>query len=200
MYSFERIVGDINRLTIPFDNIYTSVFLIVNGSEPILVDSGASARDVDGYIIPALSELGISLDGISTLVLTHSHRDHAGGVARILEDNPNVSVITEATQISDSISTYPLPGHSDDSLGVFDRRTHTLISGDGIQGAGVDKYRTIIQNSKAYLETLDRIKKDTSVENLLFSHAYEPWYRDSVFGRTAVIESIDECYKYIKEL
>ena len=197
MHSFERIIGDIYRLKIPFDNIYTSVFLIENGKESMIVDSGASARDVDEYLIPALSELGISLDGISTLVLTHAHRDHAGGLARILEYNSNAEVITEPTRISDAISTYPLSGHCEDSLGVFDRRTRTLISGDGIQGAGVGKYRTIIQSVTAYLETLNRIKNDTGVENILFSHAYEPWYRDSVFGRTAVLECIDECHKYV---
>ena len=75
----------------------------------------------------------------------------------------------------------------------------TLISGDGLQGAGVDKYRAYAQNQKAYYETLERIKQDERIENLIFSHAYEPWYKDHIFGRENVLDVLEECKKYIGE-
>jgi hypothetical protein len=76
-------------------------------------------------------------------------------------------------------------------------RTHTLISGDGLQGAGVDKYRCYLLDSSAYLETINRVKNDERIENILFSHAYEPWNCDTAYGRAAVDMCLAECLKYI---
>jgi len=86
-----------------------------------------------------------------------------------------------------------LAGHTEDSIGVFDERTHTLITGDGLQGAGVDRYHCSVKDKSAYLETLERIKNDERVENLLLSHAYEPWNSDGVFGREQVLRCLEEC-------
>ena len=47
-------------------------------------------------------------------------------------------------------------------------------------------------------ETLEKIKSDGRIENILFSHAYEPWNTDTVFGREKVIECIKECKKYVR--
>jgi len=46
--------------------------------------------------------------------------------------------------------------------------------------------------------TLDRIKNDTNIENILFSHAYEPWNRDSARGRENVLRCLEDCKKYLR--
>lgn len=198
MSGFYEQTKGIYRLRVPFENIYTSVFLITAERNKILVDCGTTAYDVDSVILPALSELGYTLSDLNMLVLTHNHRDHAGGLARIREIVPNIEVVTGICKLFKEVSTYALPGHTEDSIGILDERTHTLISGDGLQGAGVDKYSCYTKHPDKYIETLEKIKSDGRIENILFSHAYEPWNTDTVFGREKVIECIKECKKYVR--
>ncbi|MBE6668055.1 MAG: MBL fold metallo-hydrolase [Ruminococcaceae bacterium] len=190
---------NIYRLRVPFENIYTSVFLIISGKGAILVDCATTPKDVDEVISPALKALGFSLKGLRGLVLTHRHGDHAGGLSRILELAPDIEIITDIRTLFDGVCTYPLAGHTEDSIGILDERTNTLISGDGLQGAGVDKYRCYTKTPERYLETLKRIKNDERIENILFSHAYEPWNRDSVHGRKSVLDCLEDCKKYVTE-
>ena len=198
MSGFYEETKGIYRVRVPFENIYTSVFLITSDSDIILVDCATTAYDVDSVILPSLSELGYTLSELNMLVLTHHHSDHAGGLARIREIAPNIEVVTDIRMLADKISTYALPGHTEDSIGILDERTNTLISGDGLQGAGVDKYRCSTKCPNKYIETLEKIKSDERIENILFSHAYEPWNKDAVFGRETVIECINECKKYVR--
>lgn len=194
---FEEI-KNIYRLRVPFESVYTSVFLVVAEGEAFLVDCATTAEDVDGLILPALKELGYALDGIKAIVLTHSHSDHAGGLDRIRTLAPQMKVVTDLCELLPGVFTYSMAGHTADCIGVLDTRTRTLLSGDGLQGAGVDKYRCSLQDPRAYLETLARIAADERVEGILFSHAYEPWNKDRVLGRKAVLACIGQCKKYVK--
>ena len=194
---FERVIGRIYRLKIPFDTVYTSVFLVVSESGTLLVDCATTDADVDGYILPALTDMGYKITDVKAIVITHNHGDHAGGLSRILHHAPNIEVIREACTLFDGLEAYPLYGHAKEMIGLFDAHTGTLISGDGLQGAGVDKYRAYAEDKAAYFETIERIRRDKRVENLIFSHAYEPWFKDSIFGREAVLEALNECEKYI---
>lgn len=198
MNGFYQEIDGIYRLRIPFERIYTSVFLIVTEDGRALVDCGTNEYDVDNCIVPCLDQIGYRLSDIKFLVLTHKHGDHAGGMERILNIAPDINVITDIRDLFRKVSTYPLAGHTDDSIGIFDRRTSTLISGDGLQGAGVDKYRCNTNDPEAYLKTLERIEKDEKIKNILFSHAYEPWNSDAVFGREKVQECLKQCSIYVK--
>lgn len=82
MNGFERITENIYLLKIPFGPVWTGVILLT-GKENILVDSGATAQDVDHCILPALQQLGLNLGDIHYLANTHSHGDHIGGHARL---------------------------------------------------------------------------------------------------------------------
>ena len=196
MNEFYKETDGIYRLRVPFDRIYTSVFLIQTENGPVLVDCATTDEDVDGCIVPALKKMGYALSDVGTLVLTHKHGDHAGGRKRILSLAPNIEVVTDVRTLSQGISTYPMAGHTVDFIGVFDERSHTLISGDGLQGAGVDKYRCSVRTPEGYLETIERIQNDARIENLLFSHAYEPWNADRAFGREAVEKCLRDCLVY----
>ena len=198
MEQFCEQVRGIWRLRVPFDKIYTSVFLIRTETDAFLVDCATTAQDVDECIIPALSCLGLSLSDVRAIVLTHKHEDHAGGCPRILELAPTVKIVSDVCRLCEGISTYPMAGHTVDCIGVLDERTHTLISGDGLQGAGVDKYRCSIKSREAYFQTLERVKSDERIENLLLSHAYEPWNTDKLVGRKAVCECAEQCKEYVK--
>lgn len=186
------------RFKIPFENLYTSVFLIQTEQTNILVDCATNAYDVDTYILPALQTSGLDISDINYLILTHSHADHAGGKERILEHNPKIVVVQNGFSFSvDGLNVVELKGHTLDCIGVFDERTGTLIAGDGLQGGGVGKYRCSLESKEEYLRTIKKIQEDTRVQNLLFSHAYEPWNKDFAYSRQEVEEFLQKCLKAI---
>ena len=194
---YEEATG-IFRLRIPFETLYTSVFLIETNDAKILVDCGTSAKDVDEQIVPALRARGLALLSIDMLILTHKHSDHAGGLARILALAPHIKIKKEVCHLTGSISTYPLEGHTKDCIGVLDEKSGTLITGDALQGAGIDKYRCFTEDPDAYLATVARIQTDERINTLLFSHAYEPFYADRITGRKAVLECLMKCTEYVR--
>ena len=64
----------------------SNVYLVVDGDQLALVDSGfgASAQKVLSYI----RGLGRSLEELSTIILTHSHPDHTGGLRLLRRATP----------------------------------------------------------------------------------------------------------------
>lgn len=187
----------IRRLKIPFDSVFTSVFLLETAEGPILVDCATTDADVDEYIVPALRTLGYAPTDLRAIVLTHRHNDHAGGLARVQFYAPQIEVITACRPLWDGFSVYPLAGHTEDSVGVYDSKTNTLLSGDGLQGAGVGRFRCSLRNPDAYRETLARVEADGEIRNILFSHAYEPWNAECVFGRGKVLDCLRQCAEYV---
>ena len=196
MPEFIKEAEGIYRLCIPFDTVYTSVFLI-EADKTVMVDCATTRADVEDYIIPALAALGYAPTDIDMLVLTHMHGDHAGGREYFLAHSPYTEVIRDVRELCDGVRTYPMAGHTKDFIGVLDLRSGALISGDGIQGAGVDKYRTSLADKSEYVKTLERVKNDTRVEHLLFSHAYEPWFCDKAIGRQRVLCCLEDSYEFI---
>lgn len=196
---FLKEVADIYRLKVPFEDLYTSVFLIKTEQGNALVDCATYDSDIDEYILPALKAIGLCLTDITYLILTHNHDDHAGGKKRILELAPSIEIIQSAGVIfSNTIIAYEMKGHTLDCIGVFDKVTGTLISGDGLQGAGVGKYRCSLASKEEYLKTIEKIERDKNIKNILFSHAYEPWYNDCAFGREEIEKRLRDCKKYAK--
>ncbi len=195
---FCREFGGIFRLRVPFENLYTSVFLIETKKTLVLVDTGTRKEDVDCHILPALRASGYALSDVRQLVLTHHHTDHAGGVGRMVELFPQLELVSDVRPLADGLSTYALAGHTADCIGVFDAHTHTLITGDGLQGAGIGRYRCSLEHPDAYLKTLETIRNDRRIENLLFSHAYEPWCVDRMVGFSEVRDCLNQCTKYVR--
>lgn len=68
----------------------TSSYL-VRGGRPCLVETG-TARSA-GVVVAALSSLGIQADDLATIVVTHIHLDHAGGVGDLAEAFPRAQVV-----------------------------------------------------------------------------------------------------------
>ena len=82
MEKFCQLLPGIHLLKVPFGPVWTGVILIT-GSKNILIDTAATADDVDNYIVPALQELGMTVNDIDYLVNTHCHGDHIGGNFRL---------------------------------------------------------------------------------------------------------------------
>ena len=88
---FEHVIGNIKLLKVPFGTSWTGVIL-VDDEKKILIDSAALPEDVDNVIVPALQDLGYTLNDLDYLVNTHSHGDHIGGYSRIKELCPTIKV------------------------------------------------------------------------------------------------------------
>lgn len=195
---FQKEIEGIYRLKVPFEDLYTSVFLIAAKEGNALVDCGTYGSDVDESILPALRAFGLRLDDIRYLILTHSHGDHAGGLERMLERAPHLETVREIREIAlDGVTMYEMKGHTRDCIGALDMRTNTLISGDGLQGAGIGRYRCNLESKEEYLTTIEKIEQDERIKNVLFSHAYEPWRQDGAFGRKNVEKILRDCKNYV---
>lgn len=83
MLTFELLAPDLYLLKTPFGALWSGVFLL-RGNENILIDSGAGDETVDSVIVPALEQLGVSLNSISWIINTHAHGDHAFGNPRLI--------------------------------------------------------------------------------------------------------------------
>ena len=104
MKNFEQIAKDVYLLKVPFGPVWTGVILL-RGEKNILIDSSATEKDVETYVIPALKELGMELRDIHYLVNTHSHGDHIGGHARLrqLGDFQVVSYTGSKPKVEDPV-------------------------------------------------------------------------------------------------
>ena len=195
---FEREIGEIYRLKVPFMSVYTSIFLIKTEQGNALVDCATYPSDIDEILLPALTAQGLRLTDIKYLILTHHHNDHAGGKERVLQLAPHIKIVQGEEEMDlNGVTVYELKGHTLDCIGVFDERCATLISGDGLQGAGIKSFRCSLESKDEYLKTLERIEKDERITTVLFSHAYEPWYNDGAFGREEVVKRLQDCRKFV---
>ncbi len=178
----ERLKEGIYRVCIPFENIYTSVFILIKGSEAVILDSGANEDDSRKYVIPAVAELGVTP---KYLVSSHTHGDHHGGINALKQAFPDAVPALFSKDVADSyyltdgevllgrFKVLNLKGHSEDSLGILDLHTNTLISCDSLQMYGIDKYRGLIFDAEKYLESINRVRM-LKVSAIIASHEYEP--------------------------
>ena len=67
--------------------------LLQSGSDVILVDSGYPGQNCYPKILQELHHLGIDVQDITRVILTHQDLDHIGGLPPLLKDNPSIEVI-----------------------------------------------------------------------------------------------------------
>jgi glyoxylase-like metal-dependent hydrolase (beta-lactamase superfamily II) len=150
---------------------------LVDGSVPTLIDAGIGAAD-------HLDELSSSLDGtghgLSRVIVTHAHTDHASGAPALAAWWPAAEFLKYPWPESDAkypVRWMPLsdgqriaagdtalevvhtPGHSPDHVCLWHAETRTLFSGDLLaEGSTV-----VIPGSRggslaAYLQSLARVE------------------------------------------
>lgn len=188
MPNFEKLSDNIFRLKVPFGDIYTAVFLIRTDKGDILFDCATTKSDAKDFIIPALAEMESQPKYI---VCSHFHSDHMGGLPFILEnfkesraafchrktsvEHPeyNAMLLSDGDILLECIKVMALPGHSDDSIGLLDMRSSTLLSADCVQLGGVDRYGTGITDCEKYFSSLEKLSK-SEIDSIVASHEYYP--------------------------
>lgn len=101
MTAFENRIAGIYHLLCPFGGCWTGITL-VKGKKNFLVDCGGNAECIDGYLVPALAKLSMTVSDLDYLLITHTHADHIGGAARIKELCPSIRYAV-CTQSADKV-------------------------------------------------------------------------------------------------
>lgn len=102
---------DVFEVKVPFANVSTSdtnCFVVMDGGEALVVDTGAPTDEGAAVLDAALDELGVDR-AQATFFLTHLHLDHAGLVDRVVPEGAPVlmsAVDFEAARASRASSAY----------------------------------------------------------------------------------------------
>ena len=184
-----EMIENILRIKIPFEDIYTTAFLVRTEQGVLLFDTATFPQDMDDYVFPELERLG---EELKCVFISHNHRDHAGGLARVLEKYPGVPVASRSVALAEKFKSVfepcdgdvllgclrvvEIPGHTMDSMGLLDTRTGTLLTGDSLQLYGIfgsGNWGANIRFPREHAAALERIR-GLDVKVIVASHDYHP--------------------------
>ena len=204
----------IRRVTIPYKDIYTSVFILDTKEGTILFDTAFSDYDVDTFILPELQRRNLRY-----IFISHNHRDHAWGLDRLMEVYPDATIVTQNDELAEKFAKFSvlrpkdgdmlldifrvvnIPGHTADSQGLFDESTGTLFTGDALQLYGIwggSPWGACIHCVPEYLETLKKLR-ELPVIDLLMAHDYHP-YGNEVYGTEEIHKCLDICAEALEKV
>ncbi len=219
MQSYSKINENIYRLTMPFKDIFTTVYVLQSPNGVILFDAATYASDIDDYIVPMLQALGITADMLKYVFISHNHGDHVGGLARFIELFPNTCILSRAPAVKEAYEEYqvvcpeegdmlldtfrvvPIPGHTMDSCALLDQRSMTLITGDcfqlyGILGSG--DWACNISYPTLHVAAVEKVRA-LGVTQIVTAHNYEPCGYRAV-GTAEVNRMLDACVEPLERL
>ena len=197
----------ISYFNVPYKDIYVGIYVINADDGVVLFDAAATDADVDGYIAPALEQLGVKPTHI---FISHDHTDHSGGLPRaaalypeavivsrsdkLKETYPNVLTLEDGAMLTEHLQLVTIPGHTADSAALLDLRTNTLVTGDCLQSYGIYGsgywYGAIRLTAPHYAAV--RKLRAIPIENIATAHDYHPVGQFSL-GKDAVAARLDSC-------
>ena len=197
----------IRRITMPYKDIYTSVFLLDTNDGTVLFDTASSDYDVNTYILPELQRRNLRY-----IFISHNHRDHAGGLSRLLEIYPNACVVTQSVTLTKQLSDHPIlspedgtllldtfqvvniPGHTADSQALLDTRSGILLTGDCLQAYGIygeGQWGACIRCIPEHMAALEKLR-NMPITDMLMAHDYHP-FGNEVYGTEEIHRCLDIC-------
>lgn len=212
MMNITRIDENLYRTTVPYKDIFTTVYAMKAPQGVILFDAASYDSDVDGYIVPFLQALDITAEELKYVFISHNHTDHAGGLKRLMEVYPDVCILSRSPKLLetyadhktvchadgdiflDTFRVVTIPGHTKDCAALLDLRTKTLVSGDclqsyGIRGSGT--WAANIPHPDLHVQALEKVGK-LDIERIVTAHDYDPHgYRAD--GKEAVKANLEAC-------
>lgn len=158
----------------------TNCYLIGNEQESILVDAGYDQQETKQELKKAIMENGLA--NPKSIILTHSHRDHAPGVRQLIDWSPIVychhnerqaieeaiAPMNELSLLNDGdfiqiagvgMTVIHGPGHTAGQLNLYIPSEEILIAGDNIVAEGTTWIGPPEGDMIDYLHTLNRLKK-----------------------------------------
>ncbi len=212
MSNLEKISETLHRLTLPYKDIFTTIYFLRGPKGFVMFDAASFPEDLEEHILPATRELGITEDNLKYIFISHPHRDHAGCLMPVLEKFPKATVITRSDALRERVAEYSvlmpenddiiddvfkviaIPGHTSDSAGILDIRDGTFITGDclqcfGIYGSGT--WACNITLPAKHFEALKNLPLD-EIEVLYTAHDYHP-YGWTVKGKENIQKYVEAC-------
>ncbi len=206
--NLEKLSDGIFRICVPFDNIYTSVFILTTHHKTILLDSASYPEDADNYIVPALESLELTPD---IILCSHFHGDHCGALNKLLCQYPllqiglfdknksfgnhTVNYYNDGDILFERYQLLNLKGHTDDCMAVLDLKTKILLSNDCLQQYGISHYGSSLTNSNDYFRSLERVK-NLRIDKIIMSHDYIPMGY-SILGKDCIDKCLQICREHI---
>ena len=209
---FQRINEFVHRGTLPYKDIFTTVYTVKIEDGYLLFDAASYDHDIDGELIPALSSLGIHEGNLKYVFISHKHLDHAGGLCRLLHYFPNVTILSRSpllakehpdrdirffedmASVGGCLKAVTVPGHTEDAAALYDTRTGMMLTGDALQLYGIFGSGAWGSNITLVSDHLNAIEKLRSmdIESIYTAHDYHP-YGYAYLGREAVENALDAC-------
>ena len=185
---------------------YTWIIKSPDSTSVYVVDPGES-----GPVIQYLEEKNWSIEG---LLITHSHRDHVGGIDAVLERfpapviGPKCPAIKQVTQIVNehsqlclwddiSVQVIETPGHLPEHICFFipDAQQNLLFCGDILFSSGCG--RNFVGTAEEFLTSLKKLSKlpgdcyaycahEYTLANIAFALNIEPNNQDLIEKRQLV--------------
>jgi len=162
---------------------HTNCYLIYTSEMLLVVDPGSPYEDEQDALADAVEQLLSEGRSLHSVLLTHVHPDHVGGVEALRKRFPNMKVaahaftaeplretVTVDVLLNDadvieltgkpalSLQVLHTPGHARGHLCLHDAKTGTLLSGDNIVGLGSVLIDPPEGNMKDYLHALERMR------------------------------------------
>lgn len=186
---------DIHYITTAYKDIFTTVYALRTEKGAVLFDAASFDSDIDDYIVPFLEGLGIAPQELKYVFISHNHKDHSGGLARLMELYPGICIVSgsdtlrenykeyqflkprEGDMLLDTFRVVAIPGHTADSAALLDLRTGTLITGDCLQQQGIRGSGDWASNISYPAEHLAAVEKVRALHanQILTAHDYVPY-------------------------
>jgi glyoxylase-like metal-dependent hydrolase (beta-lactamase superfamily II) len=183
----------------------SNIYLIDND---LLIDTGNG--EPINRITPVLTKIGVNIKNVQTVVLTHSHYDHIGGLTELTSKaHPTIMIhpyeqselhtITTLTPVSinegDTVKggdylfqVLHTPGHTSGSICLYEANKLILISGDTIFSyGGFGRTDLPTGNTKDLIQSIRRISQ-LQVHHLLPGHE-DPIIKDASTHVTSALKN-----------
>lgn len=181
-------------------DFWTGMLFIEGPGTHFLVDT-AVKEAVDTTIAAFLKERNIPWDSISKIINTHSHSDHVEGNPRLreltgaefsihrngAEGFRAISGFSPDRELEDgcvleqdgiSVRIIHTPGHSADSVCIFEPETGTLFTGDAVQAQGSPNIGlALYADPEAYCDSMRKLRRlceTDNVQRLILGHPERP--------------------------
>ncbi|KAF4850389.1 Lactamase-like protein nscB [Colletotrichum siamense] len=143
----------------------TNTYLLGRGSRRILIDTG---EGLPSWIAAVKSTLEQEKATIETVLITHWHRDHQGGIQQLLELSPNSKIFKNQPEegqsdIADgqkfavdgvSLTAIFTPGHTVDHMAFVLEEEDAMFTADNVLGQGT----AVFEDLATYLNSLEKMR------------------------------------------
>ncbi|ROT37900.1 metallo-beta-lactamase superfamily protein [Sodiomyces alkalinus F11] len=144
----------------------TNTYLLGTGSRRILIDT---AEGGPSWTAAIKSTLQREEAQVETVLISHWHHDHVGGISNILQLCPDAKVYKNQPEegqrdIADgqtfaaegaSLTAFHTPGHTDDHTTFVLAEEDAMFTADNVLGQGT----TVFEDLAAYLASLERMRR-----------------------------------------